>query len=790
MSMPKTIGAYEIERELGRGGMGVVYRGIDRRLDRPVAIKVLHDHLRRDGAFFSRFEREAKALASLSHPNIASILALDECDGLWFMVLEFVTGRSLADRLSIGPVPMAEALDLNTQVARAVEAAHRQRIIHRDLKPANVHIREDGMVKVLDFGLSKTMPEVSPEGASTEAATVVGAATIEGHMLGTPGYMSPEQARGKPVGPAGDVFSWGCILYECLTGSQAFAGDSIADCVAAVLRSDPDWSALPRETPSRVEELLRRCLAKRAEDRPATVTEVRKELELAIAETSSIGRSIAAMESSRPKRRTAAPTTNLPEPSFGVVARDRDIAVLSQKLESPGVVTITGPGGHGKSCLALAVARSVAGKFEAGRWLVRCDRRLPPSASASLLAAGMGVAEDREHGLEAGLASAIGQQQVLLVFDDVDADAGVLIERLVEACPEIRVLATSVDPLGIAGERMHPLRPLAAPSPTDQAALDTPGSFEAAGLFMQRMVAGGAARPSSAEAGVIATLCRKVGGSPLAVQLLSSRPSSVSMDALSHQIDVRMQLAAANPLTTVHQARLGSVIAWRLDLLTPVERAVFRRLRAFAGAFRSESVSHVCADGATVSATAAVAGFQSLVACGIVTQETPHSPGPGERRYRLSASLLAAADDALHEAGERSEVFDRHLRHMAEIAHRHAPDLNGRHGERALSALTADLADLMAALWWGLTPGADAAACVRLAAALGPTWAALRQWRTGWGWLDRVLAMCATHDPSEDQARVLESVGRLAQAFGDEAGSEHALERSRAMLVALGMSLD
>ncbi len=785
MTVPRSIGVYDIERELGRGGMGVVYRGIDRRLDRAVAIKVLHDHLRRDSTFFSRFEREAKALAALSHPNIASILALEECDGLWFMVLEFVTGRSLADRLSIGAIPLAETLDISAQVVRAVEAAHRQRIIHRDLKPGNIHVRDDGMVKVLDFGLSKTLPDI---GMESEAATVVaGGGTIDGHMLGTPGYMSPEQARGRPVGPPGDIFSWGCILYECLTGGQAFGGESIADCVAAVLRSEPDWSAMPRETPRRVEELLRACLAKRIEDRPASFSEVRNELETAIAETSTIGRSIAAIEMARPTKRTALPTTNLPEPTAAMVCRDRDVTAIASKLETPGVVTLTGPAGQGRSRLALGAARHVAGAFEGGRWLVRCDRRLPPGAVGSLLAAAIGAAEDRDRGLEAGLVAAIADRPILIVVDDahIDATSVALMEQLAESCPGLRVLATAPEGLGVEGERVHIVRPLASPSPTDEAAVATPGSFEAAGMFMQRASAAGSARPSPAEAATIATLCRKIGGLPLAIQLMASRPSSVTLDALSQQVDVRLRLASATA-TTPQQARLSAVVSWRLDLLSSAERAVFRRLRAFAGAFRPEAVAAVCADGHIVSATAAMAAFQSLAAQGIINEETPHSPTPGERRYRMSATLLAAAEDALDEAGERPVVFDRHLRYFCDVASRHAPELNGRHGERALAAMVADLADLTAALWWGLSPGADSQACVRLAAAMGPMWAAARQWRHGWGWLDRVLAMCAAFEPSEDQARVLESAGRLAQAFGDEAGSEHALERSRAMLAALG----
>lgn len=791
MTLPRTIGRYEIEQELGRGGMGVVYRAIDPRLERAVAIKVLHEHLLRDSAFFSRFEREAKALAALSHPNIASILALEESQGQWYMVLEFVTGKTLADRLVIGAMPVPESLDVTTQIARALEAAHRARIMHRDLKPANVYIRDDGMVKVLDFGLSKMLAAGGAEALTSEDATVVGGrATVEGQMLGTPGYMSPEQARGQPVGPAADVFSWGCVLYECLSGAQAFAGETIADCIAAVLRSEPDWSALPRETPTRVEHVLRACLAKRPDDRPASMTAVRAELELAVAETSSIGRSMAAIEAHRPTKRTSPVTTNVADSPWPLLCRDGDVSSILQKLSQPGVVTLVGPSGLGKTRMVIAVSRRAADQFPAGRWFVRADRRLPPGAVESHLAAVMRITEDRERGLTRGLLSSIGDEAMLIVIDDAqdEESIGAFVEAVAATCAHARILVVANEALGVSGERSHLIRPLAAPNPNDQSAIATPGSFEAAGLFMQRASTSGT-RPSAEDAPAIATLCRRVGGSPLAVQLLASRPESATLDAALQQFEVRLKLAAANPFMSPHEARLSAVVAWSLDLLSPAERVLFRRLRAFAGAFRPESIVPVCVEGELSSPTAASAAFQTLVARGIVVEEVPAVRTAGERRYRMSRSLTMAAESALAASGERAALFNRHLRCFADLAHQHAPSLTGQAGDRALAALVADYPDLLAAMSWALTPEADAHAGVRLAAALGPTWAALGQWRTGWQWLDRVLAVTASLGPSQDRAKVLEAAGRLAHAFGDDAGSEHAMRQSRDMLAALAKSL-
>ncbi len=295
---PATIGPYSVVRELGRGGMGVVYLANDPKLDRQVAIKALPAHLAQDHDRLTRFQREAKVLASLNHPGIAAIYGLEEAatpggtGTNQYLVLEYVEGESLADRLARGPVPIDEALPLAKQLAEALEAAHEKGIVHRDLKPANLMLTPEGRLKVLDFGLARadTVGAASSTGGGgaggfaagdspTLTSPVVHSPTIPGAIMGTAGYMSPEQARGKPVDKRSDVFSFGCVLFEMLSGTMPFGGETVADSLGATLHKEIDFGKLPPGTPARIRELLTTCLAKDRKQRLHDIGDARLAIE-------------------------------------------------------------------------------------------------------------------------------------------------------------------------------------------------------------------------------------------------------------------------------------------------------------------------------------------------------------------------------------------------------------------------------------------------------------------------------------------------------------------------------
>jgi eukaryotic-like serine/threonine-protein kinase len=276
------VGHYEILAPLGVGGMGEVYRARDVRLGRDVALKTLPECFIKDPERMVRFEREAQVLAAFNHPNIASIYGLEESNGIRALVIELVEGPTLAERIASGPIAMEEALRVAREVAEALEAAHEKGIIHRDLKPANVKATLDGKIKVLDFGLAKALGTDTFAAGLSDSPTIPIESTREGLILGTAAYMSPEQARGKPLDKRSDIWSFGCVLYEALAGRKAFPGDTVTDILVAVIEREPDWVGLPHNTPDTIRALLRRCLQKDAKHRLHDIADARIEIEEAV----------------------------------------------------------------------------------------------------------------------------------------------------------------------------------------------------------------------------------------------------------------------------------------------------------------------------------------------------------------------------------------------------------------------------------------------------------------------------------------------------------------------------
>jgi hypothetical protein len=320
------LGPYEIGSAIGAGGMGEVYRARDSKLGRDVAIKVLPEAFARDADRMARFQREAKVLASLDHPNIASIYGLEDSDGTRALVMQLVEGPTLADRIESGPIPVDEAVRIARQIADALEYAHEHGIVHRDLKPANVKVTNDDAVKVLDFGLAKALEgEPSSLDIST-SPTISRMATMQGVLLGTAAYMSPEQAKGKTVDRRADIWAFGCVLYEMLTGKQAFTGETVTDTLASIIKEEPDWKLLPSATPMRVRVLLQRCLQKDPKQRLRDIGDAR----IALEET---------LTGSVPSSAAAAPVWRRALPWAGMVA----FAIISAVFAWAPWRTVTTP---------------------------------------------------------------------------------------------------------------------------------------------------------------------------------------------------------------------------------------------------------------------------------------------------------------------------------------------------------------------------------------------------------------------------------------------------------------
>jgi predicted ATPase len=617
---PATVAHYVVERELGRGAMGVVLLARDTKLGRQVAIKSLPDTFIHNEARRQRFERESRILATINHPNVAAIYGLEEEHGQAFLILELAEGRTLTERLrEPAPPTLDETLWIMRQIAAGLDAAHGHGIIHRDLKPDNVKVRPDGVVKILDFGIAHAGLQQTL-GADPDSATIVAPPpeTTPGAVLGTPGYMSPEQVRGLHAGPPADVWGFGCVLFECLAGRPAFDGPTQADLFAATLVAEPQWSRLPASTPAPVIDLIRRCLRKLPADRPERIAEVGGELERVLtALRISPGALVAAVEPTRP----------LKTPPAAPRACPSDAATITGKLGASRVVTITGPHGVGKSALALAAAAQTEG-------LTPCWCPLAPVTDAAYVRGAIALALGGEEG--AAPAALIADRPVLLLLDGTHAAGGAcatLAAEITAACPNARVLCTGLQPLGLRGEGVHALAPLAAPSP------ETDGArFEAAALFLSRARAAVPGfSPGAEDAARIASLCRTLGGVPLALEIAAAALPLMPVVKMHERLSQRARLIGRTPIL---EQIVELVVEWRFDLLSAPERGVVKRLSLFPG-------------GATLRALAAVCGADDSMPD--PRDDSPFGPPPTvtERRFGEVLAGLVRASMVREETGPR-----------------------------------------------------------------------------------------------------------------------------------------
>ena len=436
---PRRVGPYRIDGELGRGGMGIVYRAFDERLHRDVALKALPAALAADPDERARLEREARAVALVSHANVASIFGLEEADGELFLVLELVPGDTLRDRLDRdGALPLEEALALCGDGAAGLAAVHRKGLVHRDLKPGNVMVTTEGTAKLLDFGLARRTREV---------------AHGETSVLGTPGFMSPEQVRGEDLDARSDVWAWGCVLYECLAGASAFPGPSWTDRQAATLHDDPDWSLLPERTPHPARALLHACLSKDRSERPHGLDDARKVLE-DVRLTSGERTSAAAL-----------PKHALPAERDAFVGRETELADLRRLLdEGHRHVSVLGLGGAGKTRLVLQCARASLARFPGGAWF--CDlsaaRSIEGIASAVALALDVPLGKDDPVQQLGHVMASRGRCLVVLDnFEQVAEHSDDTLGRWLDRAADATFVVTTREVLGLPGEKILSLDPLA-----------------------------------------------------------------------------------------------------------------------------------------------------------------------------------------------------------------------------------------------------------------------------------------------------------------------------------------
>jgi RNA polymerase sigma factor (sigma-70 family) len=749
----KKLSHFRVLRQIGEGGMGVVYHARDVRLQRDVALKVLPQGLIPTPQSRARFRREARALSRLNHPNIATIYDFDADQGIDFLAMELIHGKTLADRIRRGPIPRVSAVEIGLQVAEALEFAHVNQVIHRDLKPENVMLLANGLVKVLDFGLARR-GEVPP--TRTTASTPRKKALSTSQAMGTSGYSSPEQILGASQDARTDVFAFGCVLFECLAGQRAFGGETAERMIEATLSQDPNWSALPTGLPARVRALLERCLEKDSSRRLSEMREARTELEAVLGArrgTSSGGPSPSAAH-------------NLPALGTSFIGRDAEVAECEALLVRAPLLTLTGLGGCGKTRLALSVAERLIHECPDGVWFVDlvpiadAERVVPAILSA------VGLREESGTPPLETLERSLRDKRLLLVLDNcehqIDACANVA-RVLLRAGGEIRILATSRETLRVPEGLAFEVPALRIPGLADSNDVEALAAVESVRLFCDRAVRTlrGFAL-SERNAADVAEICRRLDGIPLAIELAASRVSVLAPKEIRSRLDHRFQLLGEERAEVLSRHRtLRATMQWSYEQLTREEQALFRALSVFADGWTFESAMAVCG---TDQDEFAVLDLMTRLRGKSLVIASPDVGGVPRNRYL--ETIREYAQERLEESGEGEAVRERHLSYFLSLAEESVSHVTGPEQGAWLARLDAEHPNLAAALSYCFATK-NAAQALRFTGAIWRFWAARGHYAVGRRAIDEALRLDATREPTRARAETLAGGGALAFHVND-----------------------
>ena len=760
------IGAYEVLSLIGRGGMGEVYLAHDTRLGRNVAVKLLQSALTSNPDAVRRFEQEARAASSLNHPNIVTIYEIGELLERRFIAMEFVEGQSLAAMVG-RPVDANSLARLGAQLARALSVAHAAGIVHRDIKPENVMMREDGYVKVLDFGVARLTP--LPTVAREEDA-----ATSPSVLLGTPRYMSPEQARGETATDASDVFSLGVVLYELATGTHPFESESTLGTLHAITSNAvPSPVRWVPDMPPMLERLLLWMLEKPVLARP-TAAEVEAELAKLAAGLVDLVDAPSRAVARAPQRHDH----NLPSQRTALVGRAAELASVKDMLLHTGVrlLTLTGPGGTGKTRLAIQVAEDLAVHFNTyfagGVSFVNLAPIADPRLVASAVARSLGVRESGDLPLVNAIAEHLRSLgRTLLLMDNFEqvSDGAALVKELLDACPSLKVLATSRLALHIYGEQEFPVPPLPLPAPGALFSPSTLMDCASIALFVQRAAA---VRPDFAltpkNAGAVVEICRRLDGLPLAIELAAARVKILPPGELLARIERPLELLTGGARDLPErQQTLRQAIKWSYDLLTPPEQRLFRRLSVFAGGCTFEAAEAVCNTCEDLGVDI-LDGVASLVDNSLLVQRVSEDSDP---RFVMLETFREYGREQLLDRGEAEATERAHAAYMLVLAQEETLEMSPPEREAWLRLCDVEHDNSRAAIRCLIATG-DVEWALRLGAALFRFWEQRDHLTEGRETLARVLGMPGAAAPTRLRARALYCASVLADIQADHDAAE------------------
>jgi predicted ATPase len=757
-------GNYEILQRLGAGGMGEVYRAKDTRLEREVAIKTLSPDWCSQPEALSRFEQEARSACALNHPNIVTIYELGQVNETRYIAMELVTGETMREVLASGPIPFRKAVAIAAQIADALAKAHAIGIVHRDLKPENLMISGEATAKILDFGLAKLLRVKAT--SDSDASTSI---TEQRTVMGTVGYMSPEQATGDEVDFRSDQFSFGSVLYEMVTGLPAFRKKTYAETTAAILRDEPErLGSRMLQAPPPFLWIIERCLAKDPRKRYAS--------------THDLARDLAAVRdrlAEAPAHSSQSPANNLPVQRTAFIGREHEAAALRQLLSRADVqlVTLTGPGGIGKTRLALQVAAETSAEFPGGVCFVPLSAVSDPGLIPSTIGQALGVRETGNQSPQESLKEYVSglDRPMLLLLDNFEhlVSAAPVITQLLTTSPKLKVAVTSQSPLHVYGEHEFPVPPLALPDLKSIPPLEVLARLPAVALFVERAQAVKREFALTREnAPAVAAICARLDGLPLAIELAAARTKLLPPPAMLARLESRLNLltGGARDLPT-RQQTLRSTVDWSYGLLNAAEQTLFRRLSVFTGGCTLEGVEAVCDTQGDLGLDV-LDGMASMVDKSLVQQVERVDT---ETRFLMLSTIREYALECLVKSNDESAARRAHAAYYLVLAEEGAEDVVA-HPEW-LDRFEIEHDNFRLALDYLIKTG-DAEWGLRLGAALFRFWETREHLTEGRDSIARLLALEGTAARPKLRARLSFAAAVLAGEQGDYASAQQLFEES------------